>query len=134
MAPKRSPTRGVEKERYRLYLRKAEEYYQAMLDSLSRGRWNAAALEAIHSAISANDALLVRRYGLRSTSGAHEDAVGLLVSRVGTAEAKTAAQHLSWLLAKKNLVEYEARLFAEREAQEAVKHAERFFEWVKTKL
>ena len=133
MAPKRIPTRGVDKDRYRSYLQKAEEYYQAMLDSLAQGRWNAAALEAIHSAISANDAILVRHYGLRSVSGAHEDAVDLLVSRMGTPEAKKAAHHLSWLLAKKNLVEYEARLFTAKEAQEAVKHAERFPEWVKAK-
>ena len=133
MAPKRIPTRGVDKDRAHLYLKKAEEYYQAMLDSLAQGRWNAAALEAIHATISANDALLVRHYGLRSVSGTHEDAVELLVSRMGTPDAKRAAQHLSWLLAKKNLVEYEARLFTAREAQEAVKHAERFLEWVRAK-
>lgn len=134
MAPKRIPTRGVDKVRYRSYLKKAEEYYQAMLDSLSQGRWNAAALEAIHSAISANDAFLVQRYGLRSVSNTHEDAVDLLVARLGTSERQEPAQHLSWLLAKKNLVEYEDRLFTAREAQEAVKHAERFLEWVKIRL
>lgn len=134
MAPKRIPTRGVDKDRYRSYLKKAEEYYQAMLDSLSQGRWNAAALEAIHSAISANDAFLVHHYGLRSVSGAHEDAVELLASHFGTAEETKPAQHLSWLLAKKNLVEYEDRLFTAKEAQEAVKHAERFLDWVKTRL
>ncbi len=130
MAPRRIPTRGVDKDRYGLYLKKAEEYYQAMLDSLAQGRWNAAALEAI---LSANNAILVRHYGLRSVSGAHEDAVDLLVSRMGPPEVKKAAPHLSWLLAKKNLVEYEARLFTPKEAQEAVKHAERFLEWVKAK-
>lgn len=134
MAPKRIPTRRVDKGRYRSYFQKAEEYYHAMLDSLSQERWNAAALEAIHSAISANDALLVHRAGLRSVSGAHEDAVALLVSHLRTPETDQAAQHLSWLLARKNLVEYEARLFTAREAQEAVKHAERFLEWVRAKL
>lgn len=114
MAPKRIPTRGVDKDRYLSYLQKAEEYYHAMLDSLSQKRWNAAALEAIHSAISANDALLVRHYGLRSVSGAHEDAVELLVSHLETPEGKKAAQHLSWLLGKKNLVEYEDCLFTAR--------------------
>jgi hypothetical protein len=124
----------VDKTHYRAYLQKAEEYFQAMLDSLAEERWNAAALEAIHAAISANDALLVRHYGLRSASGAHEDAIELLVAHLGTPEAKQAAQHLSRLLARKNLVEYEARLFTAKEAQEAVKHAERFLEWVRAKL
>jgi len=48
MAPKRIPTRGVEKERYRLYLRKAEEYYQPsarlLQIGLAHGDWNFALL------------------------------------------------------------------------------------------
>jgi len=34
----------------------------------------------------------------------------------------------------KNLIEYEARNFTEKEAEDILKHAERYFQWVRNQL
>jgi len=120
----------AEKVEYKNYLRKATEFYETMQDNLIKGKWNAAALNAIHAGISANDALLVYFHGIRSSSPKHDDAVRLLVSLTKHPDAEKNAAHLRKLIAMKNIVEYESRLFTRHEAEALSKHAERFFRWV----
>lgn len=99
-----------------------------------QGNWNSAGLCAVHCAISANDALLVYYKGIRSVSDDHKEAVRLLIETVIAPEAKENAQHLMKIIAKKNLVEYEHRLFFQSEAIGIIKHTDRFFNWVKSML
>ena len=97
--------------------------------------WNAVGLNAVHSAISANDAITVYLKRARSASEKHSDAVDLLLSAFNNEEeAREFSSHLLWLLNRKNLVEYESRLFYKKEAEDSLKHAERFFVWIKSKL
>lgn len=132
MAPRKIPTRPEPRDSAAQYLRKAEEFLRAALDSLTARRWNAAALAAVHAAIAGADAVLVFRTGRRGASQRHEDVVDLLAAR-GPTDASTLT-HLRRILGKKNLVEYESRLFLQREAQELVQHAERFLGWARTQI
>ncbi len=134
MPDKGIPTQKAEKSTYLNYLKKAEEFRDAMRQCRSMESWDAVALNAIHAGISANDSLLVYFHGMRSTSAKHDDAVRLLLSLIKHEEVKTAAAHLRKLIASKGLAEYEGRLLTAAEASDLVKHAERFMEWVKSVL
>jgi len=74
-------------------------------------QWNAVGLNAVHCAISANDALLVYHLGIRSVSDDHLETIQLLQSNIQTDESRGAVSHLRRILSQKNLVEYEDREF-----------------------
>jgi uncharacterized protein (UPF0332 family) len=78
----------IDKAKYSGFLKKAKEFISSMEDDLAKERWNSACLNAIHSAISANDALLACFHGIRSISPKHDDAVRLLISLFKTEEAR----------------------------------------------
>jgi hypothetical protein len=122
-----------EETNWKNYLVKAEQFFESARDAHFKKNWNAVGLTAVHAAISANDALCVRVAKVRSASEKHSDSIALLLELMdGRASAKEKSGHLSWLINRKNLIEYEARLFYEKEANEALVHAERFLRWVKT--
>ncbi len=116
------------------YLRKAKEFRDVMNQALLEGRPNAAALTAIHSAISAADGVCVHVSGRRSSSKDHYDAVLLLRQSFPGTEGLRQAERLASLLDKKNQVEYEVRLFTTREAADLAKQAERLLEWATSKI
>src|SRR2546425_2276508 len=114
------------------FLKKAEELYLEMLEARRNGRFNSAVISAIHCGISASDAYAVYLGGVRSASKDRGDAVRLL-STMGV-DAKVLSEHLRSLLEVKNAAEYEDRLFTSKEADLAMKHAERLYKRVKEKL
>ena len=122
------------KEDYKKFIKKAEEFFDMMRQSLLREKWNAAGLNAIHTGISANDALLTFNFGLRSISPKHDDAVKLLISMLNRDDTEKKAKHLRRLISVKNLVEYDGRLLSKNEAESLAKHADRFLVWVKSLL
>lgn len=132
MAPKRIPCRREERTVHAGYLAKAEEFLRSALDNANTRRWNAAALSAIHVGIAAADAVLVFERGLRSASQRHEDVLDLLAGP--GADRSSALAHLRRILARKNVVEYESRLFSRGEAEEIVRHAEGFLSWARTRV
>jgi HEPN domain-containing protein len=132
MGPKRIRSRREEHAAHVRYLAKAEEFLRSALENVASQRWNAAALSAIHAGIAAADAVLVFERGIRSVSQRHEDVLDLLVGPGG--DRSSALAHLRRILARKNVVEYESRLFARREAEEVVQHAERFLGWARTRV
>jgi len=71
-------TRRVKKDLYENYLKKARENLDAARECLDTGRLNATTINAIHSGISACDALTVFMIGVRHAGERHEDAVTLL--------------------------------------------------------
>ena len=131
---KKIPTRPVSRTAAVNYLGKAQQFSRAMLDSLEKGDWDAAGLNAVHCAISANDAVLVLSRGIRSASARHDDSVTLLESMVEAPGVKTAVSQLKRLVAKKNMIEYEERMFRETEARDAVKNASRFLAWAEARF
>lgn len=117
------------------YLIKAEQFFETAEEAYASENWNAVGLNAVHSAISANDAVTVYMKKIRSISEKHSDAIDLLLSVFNNEkEVKEISAHLYWLLNRKNLVEYESRLFYKKEAEDSIKHAERFLKWVKSRL
>ena len=134
MVPKRIKKRVIEKSNYRIYLQKAKEFYETMHQAKDRNNSNAVGLNGVHSTISSNDALLVFYAGIRSSSQDHNVAVELLSSSVKFPEVKSKSQILRRILAKKNLIEYGDRDFAEKEALDIIKLVDRFYGWVKEKL
>ncbi len=124
--------RHIDKSLCGNYLRKSEECFDIALECLRTKRWNAAVINAVHSGISACDALTVFILGVRHAGERHEDAISLfqtvgLPKDVLTAKSK----QLGRLLGIKNAAEYEERLMREDDAREAVRDAERFLSWVK---
>lgn len=132
MTPKRIPARREERAIQANYLAKAEEFFRSALDNLASERWNAAALSAIHAGIAAADAVLVFERGIRSVSQRHVDVVDLLAD--SGADRSVAVTHLRRILARKNVVEYESRMFTRREAEDVAQHAERFLAWARTRI
>jgi len=134
MSDKKVPSRKVRKDDFRGSWQKALELRGMMEEALGGERWDAAALNGVHAAILANDAVLIYFHGVRSSSQKHDDAVRLLVTLMKTAESKQAAKHLSRLIQRKSLIEYTGERLSPGESVELCKHAQRFLDWVKSLL
>jgi hypothetical protein len=76
----------------------------------------------------------VHFHGKRSSSKDHSDAVRLLAELFADNEAQHQANRLGTILAKKNQVEYEERMFSQAEAVNLAKQVERLLAWVASKL
>lgn len=126
-------TRNVDKQKYRNYIKKADEYFQSMNMSFAQNHYNATILNAIHCAISAADALTVFYKGVRHAGERHEDVVNLL-NTLGLTEMEQKNRQLLRLLQLKNSAEYEETLMTEADAVDAIKNTERFFSWVSKHL
>jgi len=130
----KSRTSAVHSSLAENYLKKAHEYRDSMNQALADRRPNAAALNGIHCAISAADSLCVHFHGKRSSSKDHSDAVRLLAELFADHEAQHQANRLGTILAKKNQVEYEERMFSQAEAANLAKQVERLFAWVVSRM
>ena len=126
---KKRKTRTHDKNRYSVFLAKAKDFASMMDMSFKEGSWNSAGLQAVHTVISASDAVIVYYGGVRSSELDHREVIGLFQDIIGK-DASTAVRHVTMVIAKKNLVEYEGRLIAQTEARDMVEHAKRFLEWV----
>ncbi|MCK9418294.1 MAG: hypothetical protein M0R70_02830 [Nitrospirae bacterium] len=126
---KKRKTRAVDKREYRDFFAKARDFASLLDFALAEGKWNSAGLQAVHAVISASDAVIVYYGGVRSVELDHREVVGLLHDIIGEAAAP-AGRHVSRVIAKKNLVEYEGRSITQAEAREMAEHAKRFLEWV----
>jgi hypothetical protein len=134
MSDKKIPTRMVRKDDFRGSWQKALELHGMMEEALLGERWDAAALNGIHAAILANDAVLTCFHGVRSSSRKHDDAARLLLTLMKTAESKNAAKHLSRLVQRKSLIEYTGECLTPGESVELCKHAQLFLDWAKSIL
>ncbi len=128
-------TRQVDRSAAGFYLKKAEECRNSMMRAFENREWNACVINAIHAAISSADAFCVARLGMRSASERHEDALVLFQGIAPeNEEIKKNVKHLSGLLGIKTEAEYGERLFYEKDAELAIKHAERLFDFVKGEI
>lgn len=128
-------TRDVEKSLYINYLKRAEECLHAAKNSFSIQEWNAATINAIHSCISACDAICIYFLGKRHAGESHNDAVTIFRTiKVDDQEINTNANRALRILRIKNMAEYEERLVHRSEAEKVLKDCERFLEYVRRKL
>jgi hypothetical protein len=134
MTARKYKTKSIERSEYRIYLKKAGEFYEIMLQAKDMGKWNAVGLNAVHCAISASDALLVFYAGVRSTGDDHLSAIDLLSHSVELPDIKSKCETLRRILVKKSIIEYEDRDFSQAEAIEILKLTERFYNWVILKI
>ena len=126
-------TREINKGLYLNYLKKAEEFYNTMKSEFDNKNYNSCVLCAIHCSISSADALTIFYKGTRHSGEKHQDVIKLMTS-LEIVDINNKIKHLSSLLDMKNSLEYEERLTTENGAFIAVKHAERFFLWIKELL
>lgn len=114
---------------------KSEEFLVAAKEALERGRYNTCVLNAVHSIISAADALLVFVKGFRYAGTRHEEAVELFSTIFpGEAEHEKNVTRFGTILSIKNKAEYMEVLLGSKDAADAVRDATRFLDYVKSKL
>lgn len=132
-AAKKLRTADVNKNDYKIFLKKAKDFYEVMLNARDTEKWTAVGLNAVHCAISSCDAMLTFHLGIRSAGEDHMQAVDLLMrlpSNVEDGEAATFKR----IIAKRNLIAYECREFRQSEAMDIAKLTERFYRWTTSKL
>lgn len=133
MSARRIKQKTVVRGNYEIYFRKAAEFYQMMCQAEEIEKWHAVGLNGVHCVISACDAVLVFHLGLRSASNEHKDIIHLL-KRTPLEDLDKMANILYRVVEKKNLIEYEDRIFTEAEAKKLAKLVQRFFNWAREKL
>ena len=121
--PRETPGRHVNQVQVRSFLGKAEEFLTAARESLDAGHALAATSLAVHTGISAGDAICGARTGQRAAGADHGQAVALL-GQAGR-EGKDAARLLTRLMPLKNRAEYEPQDVPKASAARAVDQAER---------
>jgi len=134
MSAKKIKTKAIERSRYRVYLKKATEFYEMSCKAKELGKWNAVGLNAVHCTISSSDAILVFYAGIRSISEGHLAVIDLLSNSVSLPEVRSKCETLRKILVKKSIIEYEHRDFTQKEALEMLKLTERFYTWVISKI
>ena len=133
MTAKKLKTVNVEKNDYKVFLKKAKDFYKIMLKARDTENWTAVGLNAVHCAISCCDAMLTFHLGIRSAGEDHMQAAGLLM-RLPLAIQEGEVNAFKRIIAKKNLIAYENREFRETEAIDILKLAERFYRWTSSRL
>ncbi len=134
MTTNRRPSKKIRKDEYLNYWEKARELESVMQTALLKSNWNVAALNALHAAILANDALLIKFHGVKSSSQKHDDAIKLLTSLMKSSDARKNARHLRKLINEKSNVAYPGKLLSPGRSKELCKHAQRFIAWVNSLL
>lgn len=128
-------TREVDKGLFANFLRKADENIVSAEKALRDKAYNAAAVSAIHSVISAADAYCVFGIGKRCASENHKDAAALIMDASHDKGINSRIRKLfDSVIRIKHMAEYEERLVKEKEAQRAVREAVELIELVKVEL
>ena len=133
MTPKKLKTKTVEKSDYKIYLNKAKDFYDTMLEARNAEKWTAVGLNAVHCAISCCDAMLVFHLGVRSIGEDHIQVADLL-TRLPQESVSSEVATFKRIIAKKNLIAYENRDFHQSEAIDILKLTERFYNWALSNL
>jgi len=127
--------RRTDKSLFVNYLKKSRECFNAANNSFNSKEWNACAINAIHSCISACDAMCVYYLGRRHAGENHNEAVKLFkLTQPKERETGSNALRLSRILSVKNIAEYEGRLISRSEAEKILKDCKRFIEYARGKL
>lgn len=133
MTPKKVKTIAVNKSDYKIYLKKASDFFEMMQKSQDSETWTAVGLSAVHCAISCSDALLTFHLGVRSGSEDHRQVLDVL-TRIPKIGINSEVNTFKRIIAKKSIIAYECREFRRSEAIDIAKLAKRFYKWVTSNL
>ncbi len=123
----------IDRARAATYWSKAQDFDRTSERAASGGDMNGAALAAIHSVISACDALTAFHLQLRSRDPDHDN-VTKLIARLPLPDALSRADVLLEILEEKNVVAYGARTLSPRAVEALLKKASRFLDWAASHL
>ncbi len=112
---------------------KALQFRKAMNLSFDSGLNDAAVSEAAHAVILMANAVTAREAGEYFAGEDHGLAADFLEERVGAGSARAAGQ-MRKMVGLMGMVEDESRRCTAREAADAVKRANRFFNWAEQRL
>ena len=124
----RDRVRSVGKDRYGLFLRRAEELWRAMRASNEGGDIIAAGVNGVQCAIALVDAVTAFHLGSVSAGQSHEEAANLLRA----SRAQGAADRVGpfkRVLELKYLLEYDDRAPTEKEVTDLVERVDRLHRW-----
>jgi len=130
---KKVNVKNMEKEMYSNYLQKADENCRLAQKAMEEKSYNAAAVCAVHSAISSVDAYCVFNLAKRCSSSNHEDAAVVIGETNLKSKSAVTKKFLS-VIRMKNMAEYEERLVKQKEAEKAVNDVKELLEMVKNDL
>ena len=114
-----------------VYLIRAEQYSRSMANAFEKKDWDSCVGNAIHCAISAQDAFCIHIKAQRYKGTDHREAAEFFMGIFQTEEHKKAAQRLFDLIQIKTDAEYGDKSFNEKEASQAKINAERFLAYIK---
>lgn len=126
-------TRDLDKRKFDGYITKAENSLRISKIALKEKAYDAAVMNAVHSSISALDALTAYFLGKRA-SGSHTDVLSLTRGILGAKEQNDVEKQYKLLIGLKNASEYQPDLMSAQEAENSVKLAQRILDKVKANL
>lgn len=126
----KSAVQSVDRSKAAIGFKRARDLYDTAVEASNAGRWTALGYNAIMASIALADALLVHEKEIRSTGPNHLDVAELLLEACAHVEGiKEAVNHLRRILLQKNAVQYEMRVFIEKDARAMRRQMDRLFEW-----
>jgi uncharacterized protein (UPF0332 family) len=126
-------TKSVDPKKASGYVTKAEGFLEIANLALQNKKYDSAVMNAVHSAISALDALTTSFKGKRA-SDQHTEVLSLIQGIFPSQEYEEIKKQFTSLISKKNASEYQPDLMDPKEAEDSVRWAERILTKVKAKL
>ncbi len=125
--------RGVDPSEAANYITKSEEFLEMAKLAVQNAKYNSAATNAVHSAISALEALTTSYRGRRG-SDYHAEVLSLVRGIFPPQEYGEIKRQLTSIINKKNAAGYQPDLMGLKDAQDSVMWAERIVGKAKKKL
>jgi HEPN domain-containing protein len=126
----------VSREKYLIFKGKSDEFYSSMNDAFEREHYNACVSNAVHCAISAVDALAVRKIGQKSSEQSHGNSI-MLLKEVKTSDEKEKSRicdKIYRLTELKSPSEYQDRCMSKSDATLAVSLCKNIYEFITKEL
>ncbi len=125
--------RSIDRKKSTGYITKAENSLHISKIAIKEGAYDAAVMNSVHGAINSLDALTTYFVGKRA-SGIHTEVLSLIKGILAAREYEEIQKQFNTLLGMKNASEYQPDLMSLKDAESAIKLAERIFEKVKSKI
>ncbi len=132
---KKTRTRDLQKNDFHGYLKTAIEYVDGSKDHYSKSRFIACCGDAVHGMIAASDALTIFFLGKKSIGTNHLDAIKLL-RQVSPSDDELNKQLVKFqrVLGLKSTAEYGGGRVDQKDAEGALRDAEKFLLFVRHRL